>query len=398
MARRRLLVVSDEMEVGGSQRQISLLLQGIDRTHWDAELVYFRNSSFLVDVLKDNGIRVHHIPKRGRVDLRFLWRLASLLRRGRYDVVHAFSLTAELWTLLARSLAFRPPPLVSSVRGLYSTEPAWFWRIKRQILRRSAATIANASAAADVAAKLSGLPRRSFDVIANGVASPAGLPARGDALRRDHVRSAVAAPRGRTMGLFVGRLVAEKNLDCLLRALARMPRPGRPWIAIAGEGLLRGQIGATIAAMHLEEDVRLLGERSDTGDLMAGADFFVLPSSREGMPNALMEAMAAGCPAVASRVGGIPELLEHDVTGLLFANDDDAALADCLQRICSDAALRERLAGAALRAVDERFSVRAMIRGTTAVYERCIAGPAMAGRRDRDPRARHPETMLERKN
>ena len=397
MAPRRLLVVSDEMEVGGSQRQISLLLQGLDRQRWEPELLFFRNPSFLVDELVRAGIVVHHIPKRGRIDPRFLWRFARLLRRGRFDVVHAFSLTAELWALIARSLACRRVPLVSSVRGLYSNQPAWFWRIKRLILRRSTATIANASAAADVAARLSGMPRSNFDVIANGVQLPAPASPHDVAMRRQRVRAAIGTPQHRATGLFVGRLVFEKNLDCLLRALARIPQPERPWIAIAGNGPLHPELTARIATLQLGEDVLLLGERNDTVDLVAGADFFVLPSSHEGMPNALMEAMANDCPAVASRAGGIPELLEDDVSGLLFTSDDDAALASCLQRIGTDASLRERLASKARRIVEQRFSIPAMVDATTAVYERCLPGTVEVAR-DKPMHNHRTHTILEKES
>ncbi|HEY4555929.1 MAG TPA: glycosyltransferase, partial [Lysobacter sp.] len=115
MSPRRVLVVTDEMEVGGSQRQIVNLLAGLDRARWQPELLYFRNRSFLVDEVERLGIPVHHLPKHGRIDPRFVARYAALLRRGDYDVVHAFSLTAELWTVLARTLSGAAPRVVSSV-------------------------------------------------------------------------------------------------------------------------------------------------------------------------------------------------------------------------------------------------------------------------------------------
>ena len=90
MRARKLLVVSDEMEVGGSQRQITYLLGGLDRRQWQPELVFFRKESFLVRDLRAQGIVVHHVPKRGRLDPRFVLAYAALLRRERYDLVHAY--------------------------------------------------------------------------------------------------------------------------------------------------------------------------------------------------------------------------------------------------------------------------------------------------------------------
>ena len=372
MRPRKLLVVSDEMEVGGSQRQITYLLGGLDRRQWQAELVFFRKESFLVRDLRAQGIVVHHIPKRGRLDLRFVLAYAALLRRQRYDLVHAFSLTAELWTIVSGWLARPRPPMVASIRGLYLDESERFWRIKRFILSRSAAVIANARAGAIAAAQRAGIPVARIDVVPNGMLPPEPLPAS----QREALRQAIGVPPDRPFALFVGRLVKEKNLACLMRALARLPADERPRVALAGNGPLRGDIDAMREAAGLDADVRFLGERKDTAALMQSADFLVLPSSYEGMSNVLMEAMAAGCPVIASDVGGNPELVEDDVTGLLFPSDHAEALARCLQSLGKDAALRERLSQQAAQVARQRYSVEQLVRSTTSVYERCLQAHA----------------------
>jgi glycosyltransferase involved in cell wall biosynthesis len=370
MPARKLLVVSDEMEVGGSQRQIAYLLGGIDRTRWQPELLFFRNPSHLVDELRAQGIVVHHLPKQGRLDPGFVLAYASLLRRQRYDLVHAFSLTAELWTLVARLLAWSAPKplLVSSVRGLYLTEPDWFWRIKRRIFKGSAAIIANAKAGAAAAASRSGVPRERFDVIPNGILPIAPLAEE----QRQALRASLDLPAGRTLGLFVGRLVVQKNVPCLLRAMSRLPAAARPYLVMAGDGPLRSEIEAQRLQLNLQDDVHLLGERTDARKLMGAADFLVLPSAYEGMSNVVMEGMASGCPVVASDVGGNPELVEDGLTGLLFPNDDDAALAQCLERLTADPALRSRLSAQALQRMQTRYSVESLVTSTMAVYDRCL--------------------------
>ena len=369
MSPRRLLVATDEMEVGGSQRQISYLLAGLDRARWQPELVFFRKPSFLVDELRAQGIVVHHVPKRRRVDLRFLREYAALLRHGRYDLVHAFSLTAELWTLIAGAGARPRPPLVASVRGLYLDQSKLFWTLKRQVLVRSTAVIANARAGALAAAQLSGLPATRFSVIPNGMRfAERCLPAASAQLRAD-----LGVPEGRPFGLFVGRLVKEKNLPCMVDALAGMPSASRPWMALAGDGPLRADIEAGRDAAGLGADMRLLGERGDVAQLMQAADFLVLPSSLEGMSNVLMEAMSLGCPGVASAVGGNPELVEDGASGLLFPAGDAEALSVQLQRIASDPALRARLAARAERHVRERYSIAGLVASTSAGYDRCLS-------------------------
>lgn len=375
MKPKRLLVVTDEMEVGGSQRQISFLLSGLDRSRWEPELLFFRKESFMAQALRAQGITVHQLPKRGRFDPGFVLRYARLLRHGRYDVVHAYSLTAELWTAIARMLVRRAPVQVSSVRNLHLGQSRLFWALKRFSLKRSAAIVTNSRTAARHTARNVGMEPSRFEFVANGVA-PA-QPIRPH--ERDTLRDAIGVPARRCFGLFVGRLVKQKNVPCLIRALASLPPAERPWIALAGWGPLHDEITRMRNEAGLENDLHLLGERSDAIDLMKAADFLVLPSLHEGMSNVLMEAMSVGCPVVASDVGGAAELIDSGTTGLLFASDDDAALAAHLRRITADAELRRRLSNASAEHIRNTYSIGQLVSGTVAVYERCLEARGRRG-------------------
>lgn len=382
--RRRVLVVIDGMEIGGSQRQIQHLLAGLDRQHWEPELAYFRCDSFLAETIRRSGVPVHHLPKQRRIDLRFLFAFARLLRRGDYALVHAYSLTAELWSMLARGLSGRRPLLIASERSFYLAKPAWYWLLKRVVLGRSAAVIANSRAGARSTARRTEMPDAMFATIANGVDLPAPITAG----ERASIRRALAVPEARAMGLFVGRLVAVKNLPCLIRALATLEPGQRPWIALAGDGPLRAFTEQLAAASGVADDLCLLGERLDVTRLMQAADFLVLPSHFEGQSNALLEAMAAGCPVIASAVGGTPELIDDGCTGLLFPADDAGALAAAMGRLAMEPALRSRLAQAARQYVAQNHSQATLAAATSAVYERCLGGRATPAKRHAATRSR----------
>jgi glycosyltransferase involved in cell wall biosynthesis len=369
---KRLLVVVDEMEVGGSQRQIVHLLTGIDRSKWQPELVYFRQPSFLLDRLREAGIPVRCLRKQGRIDPTFALGLARLLRRGRYDLVHAFSLTAEIWTLAASRTLRRPPPLVSSVRSMNLDASRWHWGLKRLVLRGSAATIANAHAAARAASLRAGWPLENFDVIGNGVGLPEPMPE----AERQGLRQAVGVPEGRVFALFVGRLTAVKNIPALLSATAALPPGQRPWVALAGDGPQRHALMRQVRRDGLGDDVHLLGERNDVAALMQAADFLVLCSHQEGMSNAVLEAMAAGLPVLASTAGGNRELVEHGRTGLLFQAKDHAGFCAALSLLCNDGDLRKELAGHAHEQAVQRHGVTRLVDATLSVYERCLLGRA----------------------
>lgn len=368
MSPRRLLVVIDEMEVGGSQRQIVRLLLGLDRTCWQPELAYFRGDSFLVAEVAGAGIPVHHLPKRGRLDPRFLAAFTRLLWRGHYDLVHAFSLTAELWSIIARAPVPGQLMVVASERNQQVGQPAWYWWLKRFVLTRSVAAIANSDAGARTTARHTGMPPDFFDTVHNGVPVPAPL----SAPERETVRAGIGVPAGRVLALFVGRLVPQKNLECLLAAMEMLEPGCRPWLAVVGDGPLRTMLEHRAGKARAAGDVCFLGERDDATRLMQAADFLVLPSHFEGMPNVLLESMAAGCPVIASNVDGNRELVEHECTGLLFDPGEPEALAMCLQRLTGDTQWRSQLALRARDHVEQHFGIPALVESTTAVYDRCL--------------------------
>jgi glycosyltransferase involved in cell wall biosynthesis len=362
----RVLIVSDEMEVGGSQRQIAGLLRAFPPVQCRAELAYFRNPSFLVDDIEHAGIRVHRIDKRSRRDVRFLLRLARLLREGRFDVVHCFSFTAELWIRLA--LLFAPgAALVASMRDMGHALTPLQWRIKRGVCRSARAVISNSAQAADrIRDVMRGGP--PVHVIANGIDMPPAL----DAARRQALREEMGAIDDRTLALFVGRLAQQKNVDLLLDAMAMLPRDARPRIALAGHGPLRESLEARALSLDLSDDVRFLGERRDARELMQAADVLVLPSRDEGQSNVVLEAMAAGCAVLATRVGGNVALIEDDISGALFDCSDVAALRVALQRAAGDLAWCRRLGAAARARVADRYSLDTLACETLAVYRQCL--------------------------
>lgn len=368
MSRRRLLMVIDEMEVGGSQRQIVHLLTGLDREYWQPELACFRGDSFLVAQLETAGIKVHRLPKRSRIDLRFLAGFTRLLRRGNYDLVHAFSLTAELWSVIAGMASRRRLPIIASERNQQQRQPAWYWWLKRFVLAHSVAAIANSVAGARTTAQHTGLPPAFFDTIPNGVPIPSPI----SDLQRESIRVGLGVPASRALALFVGRLVPQKNLECLVAAMEQLEPEHRPWLTIAGDGPLREQLQREANSGRARDGIHFIGERDDATRLMQAADFLVLPSHFEGLPNVLLEAMAAGCPVIASQVAGNAEVVENERTGLLFRTNDPAALAGCLRHMGGDIELRTRLSAQARDHVVRHYGIPALVAATVAVYERCL--------------------------
>jgi glycosyltransferase involved in cell wall biosynthesis len=165
--------------------------------------------------------------------------------------------------------------------------------------------------------------------------------------------------------LTVANLRAEKGHDVLIDALAMRPDLGAIQLDFAGDGPCRASLEQRARDRGVADRVRFLGERHDIQELLRSADFSILPSRTEAFPNSVLEAMAAGLPVIASRTGGICELIEDGVTGVLVPPGDADALSQAIARIAGDAGSALSLGDAARRSVVERYTIRNMVKGFT---------------------------------
>ena len=365
---RRVMLMTDEMEVGGSQRQIVQLALGLKARGVTCAVLYFINPSFLVEQLQAAGIETIRVNKTARVDPGFVRRLRQAIRAWAPDVVHCYSFTAELWGAIACRLlpARKRPVLISSVRGTYEWYGRNQWRMKRWVSSQSASIISNSREGAEYAARQMHWPLHHFHVVHNGVSVTEPDAARVDLLRQHYLQNTFD-----TLVLFVGRLVEHKNLPRLLQAFAQVvkQRP-RTRLLLAGSGPLHDALAAQIGQLGLQDHALLLGEQSEVPALMEAADLVVLPSLREGLSNVVLEAMALGRAVLSTPVGGIPQAIDNGRHGVLVEPTDTDALARALLTLIDDPALRERLGRAAQHKVLEQYSPPAMVSAMLKEYSR----------------------------
>lgn len=362
---KRLLIISDEMEVGGSQRQIVQLLSNLDADRYQAELLFFRESSVLVEQLREKGITCHQIAKNGALDVSFFVALVRFIRAGNFNVIHCFSFTAELWG----ALAFLLSPtryFVSSIRGRYEWYKPWQWLCKSFVNGVSSRVVSNSQAGLDYALQKSWGLQKKQALVYNGISLLS--------VDKQQLAASCKALPGVDVafGLFVGRLVDHKNLPCLIRALSlyKAKSDGTQWrFLVAGDGPLRSQLESQIELNGLSGNVFLLGERDDVTALMSACSFVVLPSWREGLSNTILEAFANKRLIIASKAGGNTELIEHDVNGQLFTSDDEQALANIMLKAHDNPSWASAMAAHGYGRVQASFSATAMASNMMAVYD-----------------------------
>ncbi len=341
----RVLLVIKCLGYGGAERLLVDMVATADRSRFDYEVAYVqRDQDALVPAIRAGGTRVHSLDAAHNADLRWTMALRRLLVTGRYDVVHFhLPLAAALGQLVVASLPRSVRP------GVVYTEHSLWDRAKianRVLLRgsmgRSERVVAVSQASYD--ALPASLQRRATTVV-HGVdlSVSDSLIARRAELRA-LVRSELGVNEDELLFMTVANLRPEKGYDVLLEATkAIAERNVSIRIAAVGRGPLREQLRARHVELGLGDRFQFLGQRGDVLQLLAGADAFVLASRHEGLPVALMEATSVGLPIVASKVGGIPQVLEDAVDALLVPPGDPGLLAQAMERLASDPDLRDRL-------------------------------------------------------
>jgi glycosyltransferase involved in cell wall biosynthesis len=296
-----------------------------------------RNTSAMrVQQLRDQGLQVLVVSN--WLHLLTVWELRKIMRAWRPDVVFAHGFSDHIWG--------RRAAVAEGVPRIYHVEHNSHERYTPRRLRQALALQAHTQASIGVSEGVrTALIERGFTperclAIPNGIA----LERFPNALLPQHWQQREAAI------VMASRFARQKDHATLIQALGLLRQRGlRPVLYLAGAGSarLRTQAEALVRQLHLQEQVRFLGNVADVPQRLASTQLFVLSTHWEGMPLALVEAMAAGCACVGSAVLGVREVIAHERTGLLVPHADASALADALQQLLQNPALAQRLGQAA---------------------------------------------------
>lgn len=299
------------------------------------------------------------------------WQLLGIerhLRELQPDIVHTFLLTASLYGRLAAMLA-RVPIIIGTEVNIYERKRWHHALAERLLMAGTDRVVVSAESVRDFYIRQVQADPARVDVIYNAVdwsqlqttVAPGAL------------RASVGVPAEAPLAGIIARLTEQKAHRVLFDAIAATPALASLHLLVIGDGELRENLRSQVDRLDLSPRVHFLGARRDLGDLLAAIDIFVMPSLWEGLPLSMVLAMGAGLPVVATRVAGIPEVVQDGVTGILVPAADGAALGAGLTRLVSDPALREKLGTAAAAFVRPRFGVDGYVEAVTGLYDRLLA-------------------------
>jgi glycosyltransferase involved in cell wall biosynthesis len=312
----------------------------------------------------DAGVRCHPLRIRNALDISAAIRLRGILKRERYDIVHFHTSRAHAMAPLAQGFA---PALFVTRRMDYRPNrifaPYLFNRAVDCVVAISAG-VADSLAAA-------GVDSSSVTIIPSGVDCERFRLPSADERARSRARFEVSD--GEIAIAAVGALEPRKGHRYLIEAIAALAHSGVALkCLIAGDGSIRADLGREITALGCDGRVTMLGRIEDPRELLWAADIFAMPSLKEGLGVAALEAMACGVPAIASAVGGLREVVEHDRTGILVEPARADEIGAALSRLASGAELRTTMGAAARQRVEQNYSMGTMADRTLALYRAAL--------------------------
>jgi len=361
-SRTGVLMVIATLDNAGSENQMALLAAGLAQKNVSVKVVCLTRLGPLEPNLREAGVQVNLLRKRGKIDLRAFGRLLEETRRARSGVVHTWLYTSNSYGRLAAVLA-RARVIVASERSLDPYKRPAHVLIDRILARATGRVVANARAVRDVLIER-GIPPERIDVIPNAVAT--GDP---DQKRVAEIRQSLALGRGPVVG-YVGRLSHEKGPDLLIEAFRRASGSHpQARLLIVGDGPQRPKLELSARDLIDAGRVLFVGEVSDATDYYGVMDVFVLPSRYEGLPNAVIEAAAAGRAIVAADVGGVREIIQDGKNGCIAPAEDVDRMSEALAALLGDPEQRRRLAERAGETARRTYARDAMVDAYLRVYE-----------------------------
>jgi glycosyltransferase involved in cell wall biosynthesis len=368
----RVAFLAPLLDTGGTQRHLQQVLRLLDPSRFAARVYTLRPGGEVEAELQAAGIPVtslavgRHLttPRAAKAMLQ----TARALRIDGVQVVHGYQWRPALVGTIIGHLA-RTPLVLASKRSLTGGDARA--RLAWHMIGRSVDTLVVNAEALRTESEGHGVSAR-WDVIPSGVDVDrfASQPPACEAKAR------LGLDPGRPVFGTVGRLEERKGHEQLLhaaRTVLALSNGLRPQLLIVGDGPLQARLAQQTNDLGMTESVHFTGGLADVRLPLAAMDVFVLPSHAEGMSNALLEAMAAGRPVVATAVGGTNEVLDGEHTGVLVPADNAAAMAEAVLALFSDRPRAERLAAAGQRRVIEHFSARAMVARLERLYEERLA-------------------------
>jgi glycosyltransferase involved in cell wall biosynthesis len=365
-SKQKLLQITHDLAIGGLQHVVLNLCKNMNRELFDVSVLCLRGKGELSEEIEKLGIKVFTIPTRTGSNLFAFRYVMSILRRENIDIIHTHNSEPFVDGTIAA--------LFSKVKTIVHTEHGrefpdkWRYMFEERILSTLAYKVVGVSEdTSQNLIKYFKISPHKITTINNGI----------DLLKYKNTVNSLKKKtelsienKSPIIGI-AARLTAVKGISYLIKAMPTVIRHFPDvTLVIAGEGLIKAQLIEEVHSLKLDHNVKFLGSRMDMPEILNLLDIFVLPSISEGLPMVLLEAMAAGCPIIASKVGGIPSVITHGENGSLVRPRSVDSLAGEIITLLSNENLMEKYKKYGIKKVEKDYSAAGMTRMYEKLYLR----------------------------
>ncbi len=333
----RLTYLITDLEIGGVPLHLYRMVTHLPRHELQARVISLADEGPVGRKLRQAGVPVHACGATSATDFRALLRLWRLLRANPPDVLHSLLFHANMAARIVGPLAGIPCHRIVGEIQTVEIERPWHLVLDNLTCRWSRCEVGNSSSVVDHLNHVAHVPRSRLVLIRGGVDVEAFASA------KPVDRGILGCQPDEKVIIWTGRLDPVKGFEQMLASVAKVTEFRRVRFLVVGQGDYRMAIEELIKQHHLEDRVLLLGQRDDVPQLLQIADLFLFGSRTEGSPNALLEAMAAGLPIVATNVPGCRDLVKHEQTGLLVPLDSPQSMAEAVCRLLDDPLMSRQL-------------------------------------------------------
>jgi len=358
-----ILYVITDLELGGVPLHLHRLVGAMRAQGLSAGVVSLTSPGPVGKMLEADGVTVCTCEGGGGWDFRVVARLAEIIQTAKPGLIHSLLFHANLAARWAAAKGEYPPSRVLCEIQTVEVERRWHLWVDRVAYDGCRFTIGNSPSVIEHLATHAKIPRDRLRLVRGGI-DPAPIRA-----AKPIERTSLGLPRDSAMVLWVGRLDPVKGLSQLIESFGRIAGEMNAHLCLAGAGPIREQLEQKVRGLQLDHCVHFLGPRVDVAALLKAADVFVFPSRTEGLPNALLEAMAAACPIVTTDVPGCRDLIVHERTGLVVPYGDTQSLAAAMRRLLRDRAFAAQLGARASEVVGTDWNIRQTYLAYAALYD-----------------------------
>ncbi|MDR3604892.1 MAG: glycosyltransferase [Syntrophaceae bacterium] len=353
----RTVIALQDLEFGGTQRYAVHLLKHLNRELFKLELWVLRGGEDMLPMAESSGVPVKYLSRDSWVTPRALWNFFWRLKDEKPDVLYTMTAVPNIWGRVFAAITTNSV-VISSWRGRQEQQfESLLWRLTDRL-------ICNANALRTHVIKRHRVDPKRVAVAPNGVDVNFFTP---DSSCRDPFPTVV----------FVGRMVKEKDPFTLIEAFGHLRGlVDNVRLILIGQGYLSSRVRQKVAASGLSEHIELISGANDVRPFLRRGWLFTLSSVSEGFPQVIIEAMSCGLPVVATSVGGIPEIIEHGVSGLLVEPRSPEFLAQSMAKLLLDDDTRNSMGKKAREIAMERFSLEHVVKLTEEIILDAVRGKA----------------------